>query len=70
MKKKILIEGMTCVHCINHIVMALKDIGVKDLDANLDKNFVTAQISEDITDEAIKKAIKDVGYYVVGIEKA
>jgi copper chaperone CopZ len=70
MKKKILIEGMTCVHCVNNVVMALKHIGAKNTDVNLDKSFATAEISEDITDEAIKLAIKDAGYYVLGIEKS
>jgi copper chaperone CopZ len=54
----------------NNIVMALKDIGAKDMDVNLDEKVAISEISEDITDEAIINAIKDAGYYVVGIEKA
>ena len=70
MKKKILIEGMSCGHCSNHVSEALKDLGAKDVEVNLDKKFATAEISEDITDEAIKGAIEEVGYDVVGIGKA
>ncbi len=70
MKKKILIEGMDCVHCVNHVVMALKGLGAEDMDVNLESNFVIAEINKDITDEDIKLCIKDVGYYVVGIEEA
>ncbi|MGK0465566.1 heavy-metal-associated domain-containing protein [Clostridium sp.] len=70
MKKKLFIEGMSCGHCANHVSEALKDIGAKDVEVNLDKKFATAEISEDITDEAIKGAIEEVGYDVVGIEKA
>jgi copper chaperone len=69
MKKKIFVEGMTCSHCVNNIVMALKEIGAKDMDVDLDKNVAIAEISEDITDEAITHAIKEAGYFVTGIEK-
>jgi len=70
MKKKIIVEGMTCSHCVNNIIMALKDIGAKDMDVDLDKKVAIAEISDDITDEAISHAIKDAGYFVVSIEKA
>lgn len=70
MKKKILIEGMTCSHCVNNIVMALKEVGAKDMDVNLDNNVAVAEISEEITDEAITHAIREAGYFVTGIEKA
>lgn len=29
MKKKIFIEGMSCMHCVNHVKEALEDIGAK-----------------------------------------
>jgi copper chaperone CopZ len=70
MKKKILVEGMSCGHCVNHVSEALKDLGAKDVEVNLNKKLATAEISEDITDEAIKVALEDAGYDVVGIEKA
>lgn len=31
MKKKILVEGMNCGHCVNHVSEALKEIGAKDV---------------------------------------
>jgi len=70
MKKKILIEGMSCGHCVNHVVEALKEIGAKDVDVSLDKKLATVEISEEIADEVIKAAIDDAGYEVVKIEKA
>ncbi len=70
MKKKILVEGMSCGHCVNHVSEALKDIGAKDVEINLDDKLATAEISEDITDDAIKLAIEDAGYDVVKIEEA
>ena len=70
MKKKILVEGMTCTHCVNHVVMALKEVGAKDTNVNLDEKFAIAEISDDITDEAIKHVIEEAGYFVTAIEIA
>lgn len=70
MKKKILVEGMSCGHCVSHVSEALGEIGAKDVDVSLDGKFATAEISEDITDEVIKAAIEDAGYDVVGIKTA
>ena len=70
MKKKILVEGMSCSHCVNHVTDALKEIGATEVDISLERKLATAEFSEDITDDAIKLAIDDAGYNVVGIEKA
>ena len=70
MKKKILVEGMSCEHCVKHVTEALKDLGAKDISVSLEKNLALAEIGDSITDEAIKAAIHDAGYDVVGIEKA
>jgi len=69
MKKKILVNGMSCAHCVNHVTKALKEVGAKDISVSLEKNLATAEVSEDITDQAIKEAIEEAGYDVVGIEK-
>ena len=70
MKKKILVEGMSCSHCVNHVSEALKDIGATDVEVSLERKLASAEIADNITDEAIKLAIEDAGYDVVGIEKA
>ncbi|MGV8980842.1 heavy-metal-associated domain-containing protein [Clostridium sp.] len=70
MKKKILVEGMSCGHCVNHVSEALKEIGAKNVEVSLDKKLATAEIGDGITDEVIKTAIDEAGYDVVGIEKA
>jgi copper chaperone len=70
MKKKILVEGMSCGHCVNHVSEALKEIGAKNVEVNLESKLATAEISENITDDVIKLAIEDAGYDVVKIEKA
>ena len=70
MKKKILVEGMSCSHCVNHVTEALKEIGATQIEVSLERKLATAEVADDVTDDAIKLAIEDAGYDVVGIEKA
>ena len=67
MKKKIIIEGMSCGHCVSHVKSGLEEIGGKNIEVDLEKKFATAEF-ENISDEAIKSAIEDVGYDVVSLE--
>ncbi|WP_298838004.1 heavy-metal-associated domain-containing protein [Clostridium sp.] len=70
MKKKILVEGMSCGHCVKHVSEALKEIGAKEVEVNLESKLATAEIGDSISDDAIKAAIEDAGYDVIKIEKA
>ena len=69
MKKKILIEGMSCGHCVNHVKEALSELnGVTSVEVNLDTKSAIIEASVDVKEEDIKFAIDDAGYDVVGIE--
>ncbi|MBM7869152.1 copper ion binding protein [Clostridium pascui] len=69
MKKKILVEGMSCGHCVNHVKEALKELNeVTSVDVNLDDKTAIIEASIEVKDEDIKFAIEDAGYEVVGIE--
>lgn len=69
MKKKILIEGMSCGHCVKHVKEALSELsGVTSVDVNLNSKSAIIEASADVDDEKIKFAIDDAGYEVVGIE--
>lgn len=69
MKKIIMIEGMSCEHCVNHVKEALAELnGVSSVDVNLTSRKAVLEASEDINDEAIKAAIDDAGYEVIKIE--
>lgn len=70
MRKKILIEGMSCGHCVNHATEALSEIqGVKNVNVNLEGKYALVDVDNSDLDEAIKSAIDEVGYEVVGIEE-
>lgn len=69
MKKKILVEGMSCGHCVKHVKEALSELnGVTSVDVNLDAKVAVIEASAEVKDEDIKFAIDDAGYEVAGIE--
>lgn len=71
MKKKVLIEGMSCGHCVKHVTEALSELnGVSNVAVNLEAKTALFDASADVKDEAIKAAIDEVGYEVVGIQEA
>lgn len=70
MKKKLLIEGMSCNHCVNHVKTALtEDVeGVKVIEVNLDDKYALVDVDENVSDESLKLIIEDTGYILKGIE--
>ena len=69
MKKKVLIEGMSCNHCVKHVREALSDLnGVTNVEVNLEDKYAILESGAEIEDKDIKAAIDDAGYEVAGIE--
>jgi len=69
MKKKILIEGMSCNHCVNHVKEALNELkGVSAILVSLDTKSAEIEVAEGVKDEDIKAAIDEAGYEVVEIK--
>ena len=68
MKKKILIEGMSCGHCVAHVKDALEGIdGVSSVEVNLEGKYAT--VETDVNHEILKEAIEEEGYDVIKIEE-
>jgi copper ion binding protein len=69
MKKRILVEGMSCGHCVKHVKEALSELnGVTNVEVNLEAKTAVLEASGEVSDEDIKFAIDDAGYEVAGIE--
>jgi copper chaperone len=67
MKKKILIEGMSCNHCVGHVKEALEALeGVSSINVNLEGNYATVETV--VENDILKEAIEEEGYDVIGIE--
>ena len=68
MEKTLNIEGMVCMNCVKHVDQALKEIqGVESVAVSLENKSAQVRLSRDVTDAALKAAIEDAGYKVIGI---
>lgn len=67
MKKKILIEGMSCKNCVGHVKDALEGLnGVTSVEVNLKGKYAIVETTD--TNEVLKETIEEEGYDVVEIE--
>lgn len=65
MTKTINIEGMMCMHCVNHVKTALEKIdGVVSADVNLENKCAVITLAKDVDTEVLNKAIIDAGYEI------
>lgn len=67
MKRIILVEGMSCNHCVGSVTEALEAIGATDVRIDLDTKEVKFDLATTDTD-IIVKAIDDIGFEVVEIK--
>lgn len=69
MKIKVLIEGMSCGNCANHVTEALGELkGVSNVEVKLEEKFALIEAKNSIAEDIIKSAIDEAGYEVVGVE--
>lgn len=67
MLKKIIIKGMSCSHCVNHVREALSEFkDSQKVEVNLEQKYAIVETSSN--DEEIKEKIEDQGYDVISIE--
>lgn len=64
MIKKLLIEGMSCNHCINHLKTALtEDIeGIKVLEVNLEDKYAIVDMKDGIDLNQLKQVIESLDF--------
>lgn len=68
MTKVISIEGMMCNHCTGTVQKALEAVeGVKAVTMSLEQKNATVELSSDVADEVLAKAVVDAGYEVKGV---
>ena len=68
MKKVISIEGMRCGHCTASVDKALREIaGVGDVTVDLAAKKAEVEAADTVTDEALRKAVDDLGFQVCEI---
>ena len=67
MTKVMNIEGMSCMHCAARVEKALNALGVT-AKVDLEGKKATVTLDSPVSDEALKKAVEDAGYDVVGLQ--
>ncbi len=67
MKKEMIVEGMMCGHCSARVEKALNAIDGVSAKVDLEKKTAYIDLSKDVADDVLKKAVTDADYEVVSI---
>ncbi len=71
MKKRLIVEGMTCGKCVTNVKTALQGVhGIDNVDVHLKSQIVVVDGTDSVNDKEMKCAIEDAGYIVEKIEQA
>lgn len=68
MERTLVIEGMSCRHCLGHLVEALKESHVNVLESSLEQGTVKVSSSPGVTDSMLRDIVEETGFKVVRIE--
>ncbi len=69
MKKKLLIEGMSCAHCVKHVQEALQAVeGVQAVTVNLEAKTAVVEFMTEVEEEKLRTAVEEAGYDVKRID--
>ena len=68
MKKTVNIEGMMCSHCQARVEKALNGIDGVSAKVSLENNNAVLDLTKDVSDNEIRKAVEDAGYEVTSIK--
>jgi copper chaperone CopZ len=63
MEKKMVIEGMKCMHCKASVEKALQAVpGVTAAEVDLEAKTAKIVLAEDVADDVLKEAVKAKGF--------
>lgn len=69
MTKTLMVEGMMCAHCEARVKKALEAVeGVENAVCDHNANTAVVTLSQEVEDEALRKAVEDQDYKVVSIQ--
>ncbi len=67
-KKRIMIEGMSCMHCSSRVETALNALDGVKAKVNLKKKFAEVRADDSVDDTLLRETIETLGFSVIGIE--
>ncbi len=68
MKKRITVDGMTCIDCEERLFTALKSKGLTDIEIHLDQGLILINNHHDLSDAEIVNTVFEVGYVVKNLD--
>lgn len=70
MNKKLLIEGMSCAHCVNHLKTALTEEvkGIEVLEINLEEKYAMVKMDYSVNHKELKAIIEELGFELKSIQ--
>lgn len=68
MKKELMIEGMSCGHCVMHVEKALNAIPGVHASVELATKKAVVTMDQPVSDEVLKLAVSEAGYEVTEIK--
>lgn len=61
------VQGMTCGHCVSAVSAEIGRLsGVSDVSVDLDTGKVTVTADQPLDDDAVRAAVDEAGYELVG----
>lgn len=61
------VTGMTCGHCVSSVTEEVSEVpGVTDVEVELATGLVTVTSERDVDADAVRAAVEEAGYKVVG----
>ena len=67
MNRTLTIEGMMCAHCVAHVESALNALPGVSAHVDLEKKTAAVTAGPEVTDDMLRRAVKDAGYEVTAI---
>ena len=67
MKKTLMIDGMMCQHCVKHVTDALSALPGCRVDVSLENKCAEVEMSQELDNATLTKAVTDAGYTVTDI---
>jgi len=68
-KRRLVIDGMSCMHCVAHVTQALNALDGVSAEVHLTPPAAIVALSKPVDDEALRKAVSDAGFQVTSIEE-
>lgn len=65
---KMKVEGMSCSHCSGRVEKALNALEGVEAKVDLESGVAHIQLSKDVDESVLRKAVVDAGYEVAAVE--